>query len=259
MVIIRTKSKRVKLRVSLRLLLFLLLLRLQRYSNVPRGWGRGFSFSFSFIERLIVGYPFGHCNGEESLGLADGPALEELDDVASLELVIRVVGLVLLLLPHAPLVLWVSCQPNNLDGDGLVVGGAHHLPLHRLHGPYWREKGGWGRGWGWGGGEGESERGGATAMEEWGWELELGDGRELKKPHCDCVVISSVLSLLLRHKGIRSVLSFLFISFIRTVVTLLGWVGCDHGAASDGTPSYVDGADGASSRKIFFFFSFLFF
>lgn len=85
-------------------------------------------------------------------------------------------GLVLLLVAHAPLVLGVRGQPHHLDGDRLVAGGAHHPALQRPHRPDDGEHGG-GRPRGDGGREGGFEGGGGGAMEEGGGE---GKGFELE-------------------------------------------------------------------------------
>ncbi|MDG2861035.1 hypothetical protein P7M27_25635, partial [Vibrio parahaemolyticus] len=80
-------------------------------------WNLGLGLGLEGNGKLIglglgpVGGPLGNGECEKGLGLADGPGLLELDDVADFELVIGVVGLVLLLLPHAPLVLGVRGQP----------------------------------------------------------------------------------------------------------------------------------------------------
>jgi len=84
----------------------------------------------------LDGGPLGSWEGEKSLGLADGPGLLELDDVSHFELIIWVVGLVLLLLPEAPLVLWVNGHPDHLHCHRLIAAGAHNLSLHCLHGLY---------------------------------------------------------------------------------------------------------------------------
>lgn len=75
------------------------LLRLQGNAELLGGFAIGV---------FLPGVAGGDGDGEESLGLADGSALLELNEVADLELVVGVMGLVLLLLPHAPLVLGVG-------------------------------------------------------------------------------------------------------------------------------------------------------
>lgn len=76
-------------------------LRLLRFQGNPKL--RRFS-----IGDFLPGVPGGNGNGDEGLGLTNGSALLELYVISDLELVVGVVGLELLLLPHAPLVLGVG-------------------------------------------------------------------------------------------------------------------------------------------------------
>jgi hypothetical protein len=71
-------------------------------------------------------------DGEEVLGLGDGAGGAELDDVADLELVVGVVGLVLLLDALAALVLGVRRQAHHLHTHRLVRLGRHHPPTQLL-------------------------------------------------------------------------------------------------------------------------------
>lgn len=66
------------------------------------------------------------------LGLGDGPGSDELDDVADLELIVRVVRLVLLLDALPPVVFRVRGQPHHLHPDSLVRLGRHHASRQLL-------------------------------------------------------------------------------------------------------------------------------
>lgn len=123
-------------------------------------WRRQIEIERHRLDRL-GGVAGGDGDGDESLGLADGAGLLELDVVADLELVLGVMGLVLLLLAHAALVLGVGGEADDLHRHGLVAGGADHPALHGLHGPD-----------GEGGGRGRSRRG--RGGERW----DLGKRRE---------------------------------------------------------------------------------
>ena len=76
---------------------------------------------------------------DERFGLTDGSALFKPHNVTHLELVLRVMRLILLLHPHAPLVLRVWSQPRHFHRHCLVARCAHHASLHRLHGSYPRD------------------------------------------------------------------------------------------------------------------------
>lgn len=140
----------------------LLTLRLQRQAKLA------LPITTTALARPHV--PGGDRDGEEGLGLADGAALLELDEVADLEPVLGVVGLELLLLPHTTLVLGMGGEARDLDGDGLVAGGADDATLQGAHGPDGGE-GSDGRA-----GGGEREGGGLREERERGGPMEEGGG-----------------------------------------------------------------------------------
>lgn len=102
-----------------------------------RGWlvlvlGLGLGLERREELGLAAGVARGEGDGEEVLGLGDGAGAAELDDVADLELVVRVVRLVLLLDALPPLVLWVRSQPHHLHPHRLVRLRRHHTPRQLL-------------------------------------------------------------------------------------------------------------------------------
>ncbi|GFZ14325.1 ribosomal protein S17 [Actinidia rufa] len=66
-------------------------------------------------------------SNQENISIRDmRSALLELDIVANLDLVVEVMGLELLLLPDPAFVLGVWGKERDLDGHGLVIGGAYN-------------------------------------------------------------------------------------------------------------------------------------
>lgn len=150
-----------------------LTLNLLRLQSNPKLFGR------IFFTRLALHILGRKRNSNESLGLANGSAFFKLHDIPNLELVLWVVSLVLLLLPHPPLVLRVWGQASDLNGDGLVACGADDSALKVLQGSNGREERLALKGWEGerGSGFGERRERGGGAMEELGGEL----GRKVEK------------------------------------------------------------------------------